>query len=850
MAGPRGVSGISIEGDVTAGLFYVPRAKKMLQQLANRIEVGGIRTASDFARLDDHAYCYAIVAMGIQRAVIVVDPLQRDESVAARNVAATVPDFVSGCTSDGRITDFPPDALGRTQPPVLRGFWPTPASAQLHDLSDSIQTSARLAVDPYPALAGALAPPADYAGPRWSQYVKCRPTLYSGRMRWVVQLLLGFGKQVRKSIYDRTPPPVGTPRQRRRLKESPSAYEREVLRDGRQIRYDWRWYRTHGIAVGADGKHWIVEIGNTRGVLAMPLPLMPLTDLAEFREKLEDMGDSAGLAALDAFGGYPTGESIPAGEIEPWIRAGRVVRLSSIDDLTFFYQKSTFSSAMGWAWNERGDEARNMAWEMGLSGYIRATHFGYSVTLGAIAPRAAAPNAGTLRARIAGKASDAHYAANHYKVGRLDESDIGSLLSIGDVDSLYAALDAATATPVGTGSGHLWIAHEGYLYKPGNSVEHYELKYPWPELGYLLSFDMKPALSRSRIIPYCDTDVHSFFDGDELKYCRYFNDSRTAVPPAIEDDSDGCELVGVFTRTENQGLLHIPPMVYTNQFDHRRELVGARSVRICRGRDLGYTQVYVIDDLTFPPRGRVGRTKRFSQTVTFETFGPESIGSAMVMPFYDRCAYYYAVTEAVLGHTKTVTHSFKDVTDPWHCETWRNFPGFTGRTGPGGNFIRGEHPSGCGPVDPRTVMAPGGIYQEAACSDFADAGSWCNTCDNADSMVYFIPQPPAPPGDVVNDPPTQTRQTFLVNASGLTPLAIETRTFTGAFTGAAYPWFKPSPDPETLDTQYAEVAHNTFGDGKVMRYSKEPNGTSIVIGGPQPPGFLSFYSPTFIGVVP
>ena len=847
---PRGISGISIEGDTLAGQLYVPRAKKMLQVLANRVAVGGIHTASNFARLDDHAYCYAVVAMGIQRAVIVVDaPSPEQMTNAAAGVKVAVPDFVSGAVTDGRITDFPKDITGTTPASVLKQFWPTPACAALLNIPETTQPSRRLAVIPYPPFYEQLGPSSNYSGARWSQYVRCKPTLYSGRMRWVVQLLLGFGRQPRKSIYDRTKPSVGKTIAKR-LAEHPSEYERTVRRDGRQVRYDWRWYRTHGIAVGADGRAWLVEIGNTRGVIAMPLPLNPITEMPAFREKLRDMKDSAGLEALDKIGGFPTGEAFPTGDIEPWIRAGRVIRLSTVEEMRHFYDKSPFASPMGWAWNERGDEAHNTAWEIGLSGYIRASHYGYSVSIGAKRDHTPATNAGRLKSRISSKASDKNYAANVYKVDQLDKDAIDELLrgNPTDVNELYASLDATVAPPPGEGNGHLWIAKEGYLYKFGKKVQ-YELKFPWPEIGYLVSFDMQPEQEHVRTIPHCDTDVHVFYVGNELKIVRYFNDSRSYTAPSVSDDTDGCELMGVFTRIEETGLLGIPPMVYSTDFDNRKEIVGGRSIRQVNGKSLGYSDVYVSDDLTYPPRGVLRRRKRFLKTITNEIWSGEGLTSAMVVPFFDRCAYYYAVMESFESHTKIVTSGYSYQDDPWFCETWRNFPGYTGYTSASGAFIRGEHPSGCGPVDARTVVAPGSVYSGGACSDFADGGEWCHTCDNADAMVYHLPEPPAPPTQVLIEPATQVRTTYLVNASGLTPFRIERRTFTGAFNGSANPWFIPSPDPDTGLTQYADVTHNAFGDGQVMRYWRAPNDLVEVLGGPKPPGFQDSNT-TFVGVVP
>ena len=52
------VSGISIEGDVAAGQKYVPRAKKMLRRLQDRVKHSHSNLATDHVRLDDDAYLH------------------------------------------------------------------------------------------------------------------------------------------------------------------------------------------------------------------------------------------------------------------------------------------------------------------------------------------------------------------------------------------------------------------------------------------------------------------------------------------------------------------------------------------------------------------------------------------------------------------------------------------------------------------------------------------------------------------------------------------------------------------------------------------------------------------------
>lgn len=849
MAGAGGVTSISIEGDQAAGQIYVPRAKKLLRRLVERVNLGGVSNASDFVRLDDTSYCYAIVAGHIAKAVIVVEGSREvQHEIVPPGVVPQVPDFYSGAVLGGTIPT--PPVTNPPTPKTLHRFWPTPACATLFDLPDSTQDVEKLTVEPYKEFAGVLGPPENYQGPTYSQYVKLKPTMYSGSMCGVVQLLMGFGRQQKKSLYDRTDPPIGTHRQRKEDTEKPTPYQRDVKHDGLQIRYDWRWYRTHGITFGEDGTPWLVEIGHTRGIIAMPLPVNKTSKLQAFRDKLGDMGDSAGLYALDKLGAFPTGESFPDKALESWIRAGRVLRLLTADEMEPFYRHGAFSSALGWAFSESGQEAHNTCVSYDPDYFQTAYHYAIELSIGELDEREPAPAAAGLKSRFRDLQSDDRYQAVMWKIDHMTDTEIREWISRAGTDQqVFDALDDYEVAPVAVGTGRLWQQERGRLYKRGK-LSQYDLKFPSPELGYLLSWDMQPAIQSAQFHGRCDTTVHVFFVGEQLKYVRFFHDPRSIPWEKVTDDSDGCKLIGTFTRTEEHGGRSLPVMVYSNDFDDRTELSGSRSIAVEKDIDMGYSAVEVWDNIVLPYLGGVTRTKRFRSCTDTQTWSGESTASAMVVPFYDRSAYYYATAYIAQAHSHSYSCRYKSQGDPWACSTWRNFPGWTG--GWVGGITNGhwawlaQHPSGCGPVTARTVEAPGATYSGSKCSDFADSGPWCFTCDNADGMVYSIPPPPLPKSTSETERDKVKLTTWLVSSCNLTPLRIakEDRTMLNYMN----PWFLMSPDPETGFTQYMDETHNAFGDSDVMRYFDEPNGKVLTKGAPQPPG-LDKNNATFIGVV-
>ena len=80
---------------------------------------------------------------------------------------------------------------------------------------------------------------------------------------------------------------------------------------GVQVRYDYKFHRTHGIYTRPDGVLWLVEIGINRGIIARPLPIVPGSNKPPFRDSITARGDSDMLEVLDALGCVPTGETFP-----------------------------------------------------------------------------------------------------------------------------------------------------------------------------------------------------------------------------------------------------------------------------------------------------------------------------------------------------------------------------------------------------------------------------------------------------------------------------------------------------------------------------------------------------------
>lgn len=849
-----GPARIVTSGDVERAAAHLPRALALLRQTQERQRAGGLRVLGGQWALDEDSYCYVVLAGGMAAVHVVAgNAVEVSEEAAA---PAAAPDFVSGAVRNGYLEEVPA-TRERPSYQTLRTFHPTAPCADAFGIERGYQAIERLAVEPWTAF-DVLRNQSPSGKPVYSQYTQLKPTMYSGSMRKVVQALMGFGRQRRRgnretSLYDaylapsRADPPAKDARR----------YAIDVGKRGLRIRYDWRFGRTHGVTRSADGSWWLVEISISQGVIAMPLPLHDATTSPAFRDWIEKRtlpiqrqheraNDAAALLLIDEFGGFPTGESFPTGrEIDAWIRAGYVVRLAEKSALSAFYAHSAYSSAMGWAFSARGDEAHNTAWTVGDDGYLRGVHHAVTLRLGErTPPPKPAPGSGALAARLETLRKERldGLDAAIWKCARLVPADVRRGLRARTARDAFDLVDRIVLPPSAEGRASVRQVSEGPLYNPAKTGN--LIKFPEPEIGLLLSLDMRVADSPTLEGPRCDTTVHVFFDGNELKWVRYCRDPRLSHA-RHEDGTEECMFVGSWTTTNWWGGPSIPAALYSSDFDDRTETEGMDST-VTVGRDLGYSMVSVSDDLTRPYLGEAIRTRRFLKKTTTVVMPGERVETGVAVPFGDREAYYYAVWRN-RPQVETEIHAFAGLRDPWTCMTWRNYPGYTGQWAGDintGHWVRlALHPDGCGPVTARTVMSPSPKYQPYACSDYADQGPWCFLCDDVDRMMFAIPEPPVPPP---RSEPKDVRSGAVWLVASHAFGQIKTQGLSDGL--GVWSLHSPLSDPTTSADQHISETHNVLGRAEVMRYADDINGGLKLVGAPQWPGMESG-SLTFVGVI-
>jgi hypothetical protein len=884
---------VSFEGDPAEAARWTDKAVQELARLKQRMEVQGLESGKFQHVLDSDtgAYCMGYVLPGGIEAVhvVTVPGVQLTSSDSFKSIT---PDFVSGAVIEKRI-------VKRDVQRVIQGFFPTIASARVHnkELHLGKNSIPRLAVDPFPGFEDITI---DWSsnGIEWSQYFSVMPGLYSGKMRGVVQFLLGVGKRPYKtSVYD----PI-------KFKgKQPTATDKSFLSDiavnGMRVGYDFRFLRTHGITTAADGKLWVVEVSASRGILAMPLPIDPITAQPEFARKVAELGDTDAQTVLDTYGGFPSGEYMPSSDeaLQAYIRAGRVIRLASASDLAPFYACEMYSSSMGWAFSLSGTQAHNTAYYYHADNVQRGVHYAINMQIGSTRLAPQDSSAEQLKGSFSKLSTDPRFAktfeANMWKIDHMAKTELLTFTTLTagkPLDQKYITLDQTVLSPLATGSASVGKMGEGKIYWP--TVRCPQIKFPEPILGYLLSHDMRAAGANteqhtpSRI----DTVMHVFFAGEELKWARFFSDRNTLSDSATlsgYDERFGTDFdvdylpAGDLFRESARGPFGIPSMFYTNDFDDRRVLGTQHKTIHYKRRDLGYYEIIgdrdgpgneesIFSNTWFPNPGPghlaggdvildppIGvnwgtdgndtlgwRNKWFSWESFQHTDFLPLLDGAIAVPFFDREAMYYAHFEGSDSQQDTYTYDRMSLTDPnvVHCR-------YNGRFD-----------------DPRIVVDnrfvedvsayPGGPYWYGAVSAFADNGQWIGEGANfteiatkyAPSTGSFHKQ------NTIDTPGVGTHTVYLISSALPQALMVNRKVRSDIDPHQwKLPWYVPSPDPDTGITAYIAETPSCLGQADLIVYMKDipggsatPVGTNIGTVGEAPPGAdFSNGIPTIIGVI-
>ncbi|MGL5155249.1 MAG: hypothetical protein ACRC9H_10055 [Aeromonas veronii] len=576
-----------------------------------------------------------------------------------------------------------------------------------------------------------------------TQYASLRPTWYSGAMAELMQIVGGYGRQRLGDLPDNAlerarmviPHQVLT-----KIKEQMGINVRLPGYSGLphpkgEFQYDYKATRTDAVCFAGD-QPWLVRL-SSKGVWAMPLPLVPATQTAAFREYMEQVGDAEILAILDRFGGMPSGESFPddEGAFQAWRRAGVIIKVCESGG---FYEHYMYSTACGWALNSTGSEGFNTCYDYYDSGLSYGLSFKLKLklgqaTLGGKLPAGLKPSnpdeALRLDAylsslyRLMGEDKPEHLAIK-YKLRRVPPADLLARASgeVGMAELNY--WDAFTAAPIAQHQGRVSEVGRGNLFDGAKFEFQPQIKFPEPLESACISHDFLPAYpvngaaEPNRAKVKCDTIMWGYYSDDQLKVIKYFRDGGS-YKEDTQSDFEECMTVGSWTKVETKSTTAVLGRFYTTDFDDRKPIADSVEVTKIRGSDLGYGPIRWSFKDIISMRGWLWRHRYYTHVTNVTQTGGHWLEVALCIPYFCRSAHLYAYEDSSTGGSEREHNSIGSIQDPTSYRMW-TYHFVT-------NWLDGAWPGSKGkphPDDGVPLWVEFADYAPGGCSDFADQGPW------------------------------------------------------------------------------------------------------------------------------
>lgn len=722
---PFGRFGAASEEDAAA-------AELLARRLTNIKAVSGLSSLKLTRTLPSGAMAIAIDAGGVQRIIIQKpDELKPQKFVSDGLAKSFLPMMFSGVVTGGRVRHGQPIELRLTNTTRKR-------LSEYKGMTTPEYVKLKRFVVEIPQQLKEFEPTLGGENFVTTQYASCRPTWWSGSMAAVVQIVGGYGIQDRETLPDdplerarMTVPPAVAKRIEDELGNTRlPGYTGFPPKDG-QFAFDYKFNSTHGVGFDTQRRPWLLRV-SPAGVYAMPLPLIPATTTKAFRVYVEEQGDAELLWALDKFGGLPSGEGFPKAtkDFEAWRRAGVIIKVCGTSD---FYDHYAYSTAMGWAFSDRGTEAANTVFtvEEG-TGLTYGLFYKMSLRLNSAHADGKLPdefhvndvdaqnrlNAYLSRLYSQLSGSDATALAIKYKLRRVGAEQVlaraaralqGSFSVEGEVEYW----DNLEAEPIAAHSGGVTQSGRGPL--PWRLAE---FKVPEPFMEGCISFE---SLEKPRVdLPKCDTVLAAYYTGNTLKVLKYFKDDRKYTKQ-VESNYEQCMTVGSWEKVETRGQTGLMGNLYSTDFDDRDTVsdtvVTTNIVGVDRGFD--HTPWFEFDAPFWKP-GTLWRNRYFTHETTTEETASRSFSMAMCMPWFDRNAVLYAYRESHQGKRNSKSLRLYSIQDPTSYRYWTY--DFVMHWAGGVSGPQAAVP--VYPKDSNPVWVVQENYNPGPCSDFADYGSW------------------------------------------------------------------------------------------------------------------------------
>lgn len=755
-----GVASIRFEGNRAACEALLPQAKKLLYSVRTVREKAGVTTFAAVRKLGDNAYAYALSSGTVDILYVsanVEAVYETYEPVFQSQESYVPPSLYSGLAFNPHMVDentvLPNGTAERAG--LMYTFAPTlDCRTYINGRSNNAQTLVpgpqpvrRLALEPHPMFPEAQSRSPVRVAPQCA-YLK--PSLYSGTMAKVIQIMQGYGKMSTSSLHPNS---------------AADAYGKLVKENGFKIQYDHRFSRTHGVyRTAVKKKLWLIEISAARGVLAMPLPEFPPPPGSKsLKEYFELKADSEDMTAIfDDLGMLPTGESFPSGQaLEARINKGTVLRLLTAEDLEPFYKCSPYASTQGWVFNPRGNEAHNTGYYYGDDEVQRGVHYQISIQIGEL----------------------------------LEDREPNTPIAIG------------SAHLIKQGEGLLYAPS-------GKIARYLPFKYHEPLLpeSGLLSHDagLPPYIYNRVANQKCDTPMFVAFHGEALVVARYYRNPKSAIYNEIVDTFEGCLYSGSWYREQSTGTRSFPTMMYLNIQDDRAVLQGSYSRYDMTSADMGFTPCTISDfeeDLSWSVSTR---SKIFKETLVNYTESGQRMNAIVAVPEGSRQGFYYAFGTTLGSVSRTNTVQYTTLRDPHTYYNFRRFPSAQIDPVPAG--ATAAKCSCIGPNCEQAnipITRRKRVYLQMAntpCSDYADGGDFLPQCADVESICRGSVRIPATSVTNTTPPPYNGFLRYYDDSGlGAVNLVLTHSSFENR-------WEMPSPDPDFGLMQNITATYSTMND--------------------------------------
>lgn len=528
----------------------------------------------------------------------------------------------------------------------------------------------------------------------FSQYQYLYPSMYSGAMSSVAQIVQGYGMMKKintdgmpewvkndrtleyEEPYLRVPDAVAMAIQKElevRGRQLP-AYKGKVPIEGK-CQYKFRPDENHGVGFAVDGKPWLITI-KPSGVYAQPLPVVPETTTKAFRAYMEDVDDQEIITILEKFKGMPSNEpdfeeGWSDNDFDIWVRAGAIIRVC--DSGAFYSNGGAPHDMCGWSFNSRGSSAFNTCYKTNEGQPPFFTAVMLNLTLGETREpysregvsqeetNTVSNYLSLILSRAAGDSST--NAAIRFKISMASH---GELLSrargTSNINAEYSYWDSLVADPIAIHTGSMKIISQGYV---SAGINDFYVK--WPQIQENGPFPMTGIADwgmDAKAYQKGDTIIYGAYIDDDLHVVKHFQDDDPFMRKSVGNLADAQrDLLGSWEGTTYTGAGALEGRLYTSKWDDREVTVPISSTGTITRADRGYGGISFSVPLPAEMIGSISRRRYYQENSDTESWAGVGVNNVLIAPLFARDCIFYVIKKTAASHTRTISQSGGSMSD-------------------------------------------------------------------------------------------------------------------------------------------------------------------------------------------